>query len=487
MENNFLKIVGAEIKNFQSLEQKRLDLGGKSIAIIGANGMGKSSLLRAIQSPINAKSIPKQAIKDGEERASVKVEIAGEINGEKAYYDYHIVFNKKENKGKLKVTDAEGNEIGSKEIQRQIIGDISFDVDEFIRMGLTGTGKVSKTGIQNQVEMMMSFLTEEERKEIIRIEDKVKEIEEQRKVDKKEVARLETLIKDNAMSEEDMEKYSVDRSKEKEEVEAKMSKLGEAIKEYQDKLHFIETTNEHIDSLKEEFKDGKKIVEINKQHDLVVLYSKAKDIDSPLVNQFASELYQMVNYIKNYNQAKIDVKKLSDSLKESKEWLTKNPEPSIDSLNGQLNEINEHQKMLAIVNGIHKDWKQVRSLRDGIDSMTAGLEAIKKAKKDIFANSNLPVPGLEFDETNGITFEGLPFNQDHIETSKIIAIGVRIAMGLNPNLKVLFIKDGSMFDKKTLKWLLKTIEKEGFQLFIEMVDWTGEKEVEVQFTEDLIK
>ena len=115
---DFLKIIRAEIKNFQSLEHKQIDLGGKSIAIIGRNGGGKSSLLRAIQSPINAQSIPSKAIKDGEERASVKIELAGEKDGEKAFYNYHLVFNAKSKKGKLSVTDAEGNKIESRDTEK---------------------------------------------------------------------------------------------------------------------------------------------------------------------------------------------------------------------------------------------------------------------------------------------------------------------------------------------------------------------------------
>ena len=479
---DFLKIIRAEIKNFQSLEHKQIDLGGKSIAIIGRNGGGKSSLLRAIQSPINAQSIPSKAIKDGEERASVKIELAGEKDGEKAFYNYHLVFNAKSKKGKLSVTDAEGNKIESRDIQRQLIGDVSFDVDKFIRLGLTDSGKISKPGIQEQIEMMMTFLTPEERKEIMGIDKAYAQVEEQRKIDKKEANRLETLIKDNAMSEEDMEKYSVDRSEEKTSLESKMSKLGEAIKEYNSMLSKKETLDRKLNTIKNEFKDAKKIIEINQHHDLVVMYSKFKDIEHP----FAEEIKKIVDYITRYNSAKSEAKDYIDEGAKIDEWLKNNPEPSIESINEELNTINQHQKMHEVVKGIKEDWSKVVSLRKGVDNMTEQLKKLKQAKKELFANSNLPVKGLEFNDEDGITYEGLPFNQDHIETSKIIAIGVRIAMGLNPNLKVIFIKDGSMFDKKTLKWLLKTVEKEGFQLFIEMVDWTGEKEVEVQFTEDFV-
>jgi len=57
---------------------------------------------------------------------------------------------------------------------------------------------------------------------------------------------------------------------------------------------------------------------------------------------------------------------------------------------------------------------------------------------------------------------------------------------MNPNLKCIFIKDGSLFDKETFGKVLKFIEMKGYQLFIEMVDWNASGDAEVQFAEEFI-
>ncbi|RLI45729.1 hypothetical protein DRO61_10165, partial [Candidatus Bathyarchaeota archaeon] len=457
--------------------------GGKSIAIIGRNGGGKSSLLRAIQSPINAQSIPAKPVKEGTERASVRLTLEGIRDGEPATYTYHMVFNEKAKKGKLKVTDDQGSEVGSKDIQRQLIGNISFDVDEFIRLGLTGAGKVSKPGIQEQIETMMSFLSPEERKMVLDIEDACKKVEDQRKEDKKEVKRLETLIKDNAMSEEDMNKFSLDRSQEKEEITAKMDNLSSAIQEHADKSTDIKIISGDVQSFKSKYENIESIVDINKHHSLVLLANKLEDLG---YQRAVSEIQDIIDHVKRYN---IDKKAIQEKIakgKEIKAWLEANPAPDMTSLNEKMQEVRAHEDKKKIVDSIQANYKILRDLLKGVDNMTDELKKMKEAKRDVFKQSALPVKGLDFDAEQGITYKGLPFNQDHHPTSHIIALGVKIAMALNPNLKVIFIKDGSMFDQKTLKWLLKEIDDKGFQLFIEMVDWTGEKDVEVQFTEDFI-
>ena len=67
MKKEGLKIISAEVKNFQSLEEKIVNFDGKSIVIIGKNQGSKSSLIRAIQSPLSYKSIPSEPIQKGKD------------------------------------------------------------------------------------------------------------------------------------------------------------------------------------------------------------------------------------------------------------------------------------------------------------------------------------------------------------------------------------------------------------------------------------
>ena len=487
--DNFLKVVSAEINNFQSLEHKQLEFGGKSIAIIGKNGGGKSSLMRAIQSTLDPKMRVQIPIKDGEERADVKIQVQGNRKGQPVEYTYHVVYNQNKKAGKVKVTDADGNEVGAKDIQRDLIGNISFDIDKFIRLGLTPEDKISKPGIQEQVEMFMQFLTDEQQKYILEIDHNYEKMEEQRKADKKEVAKLKTLIKQIQMDEMEMEKYEEDKTDLKKTIQTKISKIGEEMKLWNANNREMEKLKESLTKFKENFAEAKVIDAIHKGDSFDILTKLLDDLkgDYPFKDGMAVMNAEMMSYLELYETEKKGFQEGKKRFLELKEFFEKNPEePTVDNLSQELDAINQHEDMRRKVLQIKERWLEVRKLEEGIDKMTENMKKLKAERKKVFADSNMPVKGLEFDDKEGITYNGLPFNQNHIETSMIIAIGVKIAMGLNPNLRTIFIKDGSMFDKKTLTWLLKQVEKNDYQLFIEMVDWTGEKEVEVQFTEDFI-
>jgi hypothetical protein len=93
----------------------------------------------------------------------------------------------------------------------------------------------------------------------------------------------------------------------------------------------------------------------------------------------------------------------------------------------------------------------------------------------------MPVKGLAFDEEN-VTFRDLPLSEGNIPTSQLIGIGLKIGMALNPNLRLLVIRDGSLLDDKTMKFILKTCEEKGYQLLIEVVKHEG-GELSLEFIE----
>ena len=72
-----IKFLGIDIENFKNITHRTIDIGGQSIKIVGPNGSGKSSLIQALCSPLDAKIVPTEAIKKGEEKAKIKVRLGG--------------------------------------------------------------------------------------------------------------------------------------------------------------------------------------------------------------------------------------------------------------------------------------------------------------------------------------------------------------------------------------------------------------------------
>jgi DNA repair exonuclease SbcCD ATPase subunit len=89
--------------------------------------------------------------------------------------------------------------------------------------------------------------------------------------------------------------------------------------------------------------------------------------------------------------------------------------------------------------------------------------AIKSAK--------YPVDGLMFDG-DSLTYMGIPLSQ--ASSGEKVILSAKIGMALNPKLKVLLIRDASLIGEKNYNALSGFAETEGYQLWLEYVDVTGE-------------
>ncbi len=440
-----LKILKAEADNFKNISHKVVEFNGKSAMIVGANRKGKSSLIQAIMSPINAKMVPMKPIKDGEEEGSISLKIGGTLHGEEALYNISMYFNEKNQKGRLVITDGDGGSIpGGKSMVNSIMGDIGFDIMQFIDLGLTSEGKVSKKGVRDQIEILKAFMPLEAQKSLLRLDEEKSSVYEERAEINRDIKSNQAKLKDADMSPEEIEKYF--SPKDDSDVKKKMSAIGEDISKYdrieakcQSKIHEVESINTEIEDLK-----------------------------SKLVSLKESKL------------------KLSEEIQKGAEWLGKNKRPSMELLSRELEDINIHNFKNKQVMERERFATNVRELTIKSEKKTERYNEIDKEKAKIFSNNPLPVNGLSFTEEE-IIFNGLPFNENQHPSSTIIGVGIKIAMAMNPNLKVLVIKDGSLMDRKTLNFVLKMVEKEDYQVFIEMVDYEGKKDVTVEFIEGEIK
>ena len=427
-----LKIISTELMNFQSLTHKLVEIQGKSIVIIGKNGGSKSTLLRAIQSPLNSEIIPSKPIKTGEENASVRVVVGGNIDGEDKQYVYNIFFNEQNQKGKITVLDEQGTEYKTRSMQKDILGDISFDVDQFIRLGMTANGSKSVAGVREQVEILRKFLSPDERKKLNSLDSEYKTKYELRTDVNKDIAKMKLKISEvPKMTEEEVKTYSIDKSEEATKLQATLGNISEAMVKWDRVNKGTADTNKKITELEEELK--------------VLKEQKAK----------------------------------------GEAWLKANTKPQVEELQTKLQAVTEHQKYFNTVTELNGLVVDLKSEEKQSEVITERLKKIQEEKASVFENSTMPVKGLSFDE-DGVYYKGLPFNDDHHPSSTIISVGVQLAIAMNPHLKCIFIKDGSLLDKTTFSKVLKFVESKGYQLFIEMVDWDAKDDVAVQFAESFI-
>lgn len=114
---------------------------------------------------------------------------------------------------------------------------------------------------------------------------------------------------------------------------------------------------------------------------------------------------------------------------------------------------------------------EVAKLVETVQSDTARIEAIDKAKAKKLAEAKMPVPGLGFDATGDVTFEGHPFDQAGTANQMRIAAALWIA--LNPEFKTLRLYNASLFDEKSLTALKEVAAAANVDLMIERVGKEG--------------
>ena len=96
---------------------------------------------------------------------------------------------------------------------------------------------------------------------------------------------------------------------------------------------------------------------------------------------------------------------------------------------------------------------------------------MKKVLEDrdrLINDSKLPFKNVEFDKDLGLVISGIPFND--MSSAQQIKIMSRIYIESNPELKVIYIKDGSLLDPDTLAQIAGMSELKDYQFLVEIVD-----------------
>jgi len=79
----------------------------------------------------------------------------------------------------------------------------------------------------------------------------------------------------------------------------------------------------------------------------------------------------------------------------------------------------------------------------------------------------MPIDGLSLG-LDGILYNGIPFDQ--LSGAQSLRVSTAMAMAMNPTLKIVLIRDGSLLDKDNLKVISDMAKDKEYQVWIECVD-----------------
>jgi len=151
------------------------------------------------------------------------------------------------------------------------------------------------------------------------------------------------------------------------------------------------------------------------------------------------------------------------------------PEP-IDT-HALVAEIDIARKKNDIVRSQKVREKKRRALLDQATSAELEASALTKVmdmreekKRGAVQKANLPVSGIAFGD-NEIMLGGVPWMQ--ASDAERLTASISIAMAMNPTLRIVRVRDGSLLDEDSMKVLSDMAEKNDVQVWIERVDSSG--------------
>lgn len=138
-----------------------------------------------------------------------------------------------------------------------------------------------------------------------------------------------------------------------------------------------------------------------------------------------------------------------------------------DETNRKVRENAERKRLTA----------QLKQLEETVESLTADIEEIDVSKAQRLSEAKFPVPGLGFDET-GPTLNGIPLSQ--CSQAERLRVSVAIGAALNPRVKVMLVRDGSLLDDKSMALLAQLAQETDSQIWVERVSDRDESAVIIE-------
>ncbi len=406
-----MTITELKASNFKRLEAVQITPAEHMNIVSGKNAQGKSSVLDAIMYGFAGPSrdIPKP-VKDGEGKA--KIEIKTE--------EYTITRVITPTGQKLTVTSAEGREISSP--QKFLDGLFNAVAIDPVRFTLLDG--------REQVRTLIRSLGLDE--ELSALDAERSEAYTERTVVNRKVKELEASSK----SYKPLKEYP--------------SGELESATEVSQQLQAAVEHNAGIEKMKNE---------------LVSISEKGKAV--------TTEIEQIEEEMKRLQIKQAELLKKRDQLRAHYQEIGENivmAQPyDLTALQEKMEGLETRNALIRTREEATRVFRELKESQQVSERLTEAIEAIDKKKLDLVRNSHLGLP-IEVREDE-LYFNGTPLKQ--CSSAEQIKVSTAIAMKLQPEVKVIIIREGSLLDSDSMRALEAIAQKHGYQIWLEKVDDTG--------------
>lgn len=401
-----MKIIKLTAENVMKLSAVEIVPQDNLVLITGENGAGKSSVLDSIVMALCGKStIPDKPIKEGANKGKIVVELE----------QYRIERSFTQGNSYLKIENVDGSTVKSpQKFLDDLIGKISFDPLEFMNQKP-----------EDQAEIFLSLIGVD----VKALDAEEEALRNERTMVGRDLKKAEAFIASHPL-------FADVLNVEEQSIGDLSSQLTQALQYNQE----WDRQQEENEGLKlHAAKHRARIEEIDLE--IKKLQMEAESLD-------------------------VEINTMKETYREKRDYLEGHPKWDISDLQEQMNNLEAVNEKIRS-NKVHLEaTEDIKETRDGYDLLTRQIAAVDDKRKQLLSSAPMPVPGLSF-EAGKITFNGIPLAQCSDGEKLMISLG--ISMALNPTLRVLRIKDGSLLDEKNRKIIYDRIKDNDFQLWYESV------------------
>jgi len=401
-----MKILRMSAENVKRIKAVEITPEGNMVIIGGQNGEGKTSTLDCIMYCLAGnKSICDRPLRDGEKQGAVTLV----IDHPKGNMVAKRTFTP--NGGSITIANDEGMRYTSPQsILDKITGKLAFDPVEFMRL------------------------------------DRKKQFETLR----------EMVGIDFAVADEKRKKAYDERTIINRQIRTASDKVNELVK-YSDAEEPLDVT-ELLNELTKANEHNQKVERI--QQSIVTAEERIAAIETKN-NEIADEIKRLREKI-TANETEIENGR--EAVQAAKDSM---PAPvDVAPLKERIN----------AADGINATWRkheeylaakaEYNKLDDTAKRLTDEVENVDSWKKAQLAAARFPVKGLSFEEET-ITFNGVPLDQ--ASSAEQLRVSAAMAMAMNPDLRIMLIRDGSLLDDKSLAMLTLIAAENDYQIWLERV------------------
>jgi DNA repair exonuclease SbcCD ATPase subunit len=139
----------------------------------------------------------------------------------------------------------------------------------------------------------------------------------------------------------------------------------------------------------------------------------------------------------------------------------------VSALNHRITVAEKLNEQARVVQDREKHLLAARQYQEHYDALTSQIDSRTREMQGAISAAKMPIDGLSLGSGRAVYFMGVPLEQ--ASAAEQLRVSTAIAMALNPQVKAILIRDGSLLDKDSMRMLAQIAEANKFQVFIERV------------------